>query len=157
MSCLKSFHLVVGLKYFTIISQNILTVKSVIQFELIFVWSVTLDWGSFFFFFFSFLAASVANGCSWARNWIWAAVTTYTTAAAMLNPLPTVVGQGLNWCCHRDATSLIHCATAETPKVHFFFLNGYPIFQHHFLKRVPLLIELLCVLSKSFGYILTQV
>ena len=37
-------------------------------------------------FFFFFLATPLANGGSWARDQIWAAPETYTTAVAMLDP-----------------------------------------------------------------------
>ena len=50
----------------------------------------------FFFFFFFLMAALVAYGSSWARDWIQAIVATYTTAAAMPDPLIHCGGWGLN-------------------------------------------------------------
>ena len=47
------------------------------------------------FLFFSFSAVPSVHGSSWAKDRIWA------TAAAMLDFEPTVLGRGLNLCCHR--------------------------------------------------------
>ena len=42
------------------------------------------------------MATPAAFGSSWARDWIWAAAVTYSTAAAMLDPSPTALGWGWN-------------------------------------------------------------
>ena len=62
------------------------------------------------------MAPPEAYGSSLVKDQILAAVVTYTTAAAMLDPSPTPSGQGSNPCGGRDnAGSLTLYATAETP------------------------------------------
>ena len=48
-----------------------------------FVINRSKNWSFFFFFF---LAAPVAYGSFWVRDWIWATAATYATAEVMLDP-----------------------------------------------------------------------
>ena len=64
------------------------------------------------------LATRMTSASSWARDGIRAIAATYTTAAAMLDPEPTVLGSASNPHHRRDnPRSLTYCTTAETPCV----------------------------------------
>ena len=64
----------------------------------------------------------IAYGSSLARDQIWATAVTYTTAAAMPDPLPTVPSWGSNLHlssnlshCRDNTRSLTYCTTTGTP------------------------------------------
>ena len=70
----------------------------------------------FFFSFFFFLATPMAYGSSWARD------QTQTVATAVPDPLSHYARPGIEPALpQREARSLIHCTTAESPKMTFFF------------------------------------
>ena len=70
---------------------------------------------SIFFFFHFWLPHGIWS--SWARDQIWATVTTYATALATIDPLTHYAKQGLNL----PTSALLlqrqrpHCTTAGTP------------------------------------------
>ena len=65
-----------------------------------------------------FLATLAAYGSSWARDQIWAAAATYTTAAARPDPSSTVPGWGSNSHCSGDHDRSLNCyAVVGTPWV----------------------------------------
>ena len=71
------------------------------------------------------MAAHLAYGHSWARNWIQATDVTYATAVAMPDPLTHFSGAGIEHATLQQPKQLavrflIHYATVGTPTQFFF-------------------------------------
>ena len=72
----------------------------------------------------------MAYGSSWARD------QTQTVATAVPDPLSHYARPGIEPALpQREARSLTHCTTAESPKMTFFFLKGVADFSSILLCR----------------------